>query len=664
MAGFAGDAAVEVGFTPAESVWHSRRPQEDLPGGASGQSIAGFGSVDGAGLTQYPALTALRFIAALLVFLFHFPPQIGFLEVLADEGHVGVGVFFVLSGFLITLRYADPVARGEVRLGEYFLRRAARILPLYYVVFFASLALGGGEPPLSAALVPELTLTHALFGEAIDQFVIPTSWSLTVEECFYALAPLVFLGVAAARRRHPSRPLAAAAGSLILTSVMLFSLGLAVSLQLDGRGPAFLREPYHIAVHTLFGRFPDFACGSFAALVFISPGGARIRAALARSGPSALLTLAAAALIYVAQMGMHEAGGIEAVRWIQMWRWEALLAPATAGLILSLTSFANPFARFLGREPFVYLGKVSYALYLVQSTTLGKGLFYRVLPHHGYLALAALYVGMTIISVALYELIEEPARRAMLRAFGVERPESEAPSTRSAWSRVAVAAVVAIVIGVQGATWLATASSKSAGPITAEELIASGLRASDRVVVDATGMRWGRDVLLVDIPRRWREGWGNDLRAPRGLFVFLDGAPIPFSRREPAGDGVAAFFRGPRAEHLALRVSTPPYEMIVVRESPFVLVRAHAGRLLGNATGLAALAVLMGLVLGLGLAGLSALTLRGAMTLGLGLLGALAALDAAESIPALVGVECAVVGLLAVRDAWVRRMASRVSSLA
>src|SRR5713101_1249714 len=124
---------------------------------------------------QFAALTSLRFLAALLVFVFHFQPRRGGLKVVIGQGHVGVGIFFVLSGFLITLRYFPDRARGEFRMGEYFLRRAARSLPL--------------------------------FGESLHLFAIPTSWSLTVEECFYALAPLLFLAIAAAQRRAPRRPI-------------------------------------------------------------------------------------------------------------------------------------------------------------------------------------------------------------------------------------------------------------------------------------------------------------------------------------------------------------------------------------------------------------------------------------------------------------------------
>jgi peptidoglycan/LPS O-acetylase OafA/YrhL len=573
-------------------------------------------------LAQYPALTSLRFLAALLVFLFHFPPQGAFWDVVAVEGHVGVNIFFVLSGFLITLRYAGTVARGEMRFGEYFLRRVARILPLYYAVFFLSLALTKADAPSFSALLPELTLTQALFGETIDQLVIPTSWSLTVEECFYALAPLLFLAVAAARRRRPEAPLRAAALVLVATTVVLFAVGALIWTLLDGRGPGFVREPYHVVVHTLFGRFYDFALGAFAALAFAAPSGERLRTFLARPMAGLFATLLAAAGIVVAQWGMHEAGGIESVHWVRMWRWDVLLAPAAALLILSLTAERNPIVRALGREPFVYLGKVSYALYLVQSTPLGKGLLYRVLPHHGYLTLAALYVGMTLMSAAFYELVEEPARKLILRLAGLEKPERAAAPARasSRGVRLATAGVLAFSLAAQCATWAVSSLSRSLGPVTLEELRAAGLRETDHISVSAGDARWGRDVLLVGVPRRWREGWGNDLRAPSGLHVFLEGKPIPFSRREPPGEHVAAFFRGPRAEHLALRVTGVPDELIVARECPIVMTRVHTARLVAAPRETAAVVALFGIVLALGFFGLRTLAPRTSILVALALL--------------------------------------------
>ena len=162
-------------------------------------------------------------------------------------------------------------------------------------------------------------------------------------------------------------------------TVTLFATGIAVCRALDGRGPGFLHRPEEVVLHTLFGRFYDFACGIYAANVFAwwkwpwRSAPARRRAGIAG-------TLGATLLILASMAAMHEAGGIEGDHWAAAWTWELLLAPATALLILSLTEGNNPIARCLGIRPLVYLGKVSYALYLIQLTPLGKGLFYKLLP--------------------------------------------------------------------------------------------------------------------------------------------------------------------------------------------------------------------------------------------------------------------------------------------
>jgi len=561
-------------------------------------------SVNTSKTAQFPALTSLRFLAALLVFVFHFQPRSGVLEVVIGQGHVGVGIFFVLSGFLITLRYFPDRARGDLRIGEYFLRRAARILPLYYTVFILSRYLSGENLSLADRL-PEWTLTQALFGESLHLFVMPTSWSLTVEECFYALAPLVFLAIVVVQRRFPRRPLLMAAGVLIGLTVLLFATGAAIWTLLDGRGPAFLREPEKVAIHTLFGRFYDFAAGAFAALLFASPASERWRRVLGRPFIGLLVTCGAAALIVTAQWGMHDAGGIDGPRWIRAWSWDLLLPPAAAVLVLSLTSPGNPIARVLGVAPLVYLGKVSYALYLVQLTPLGKGLFYRVLPRNDDTALLALYLGITAVSAILYELVEEPARHLILRTAGLERsaPRAVAPTL----ARLGAAAALAVSIASQAATWAVASVSESLGPVTLSELREAGVGGRDLITAPVEALSTGRHgVLVVGLPRAWREGWGDDLHAPSRLRVFVDGAPLPFFRREPARHGEAAFFRRPRAAMLSVRPSGTPAEIVVVRESLVVAIGVHLARLLRAPLEVLAVAGLFVAVLAL-----AAIALRG-----------------------------------------------------
>ena len=608
---------------------------------------------------QFAALTSLRFLAALLVFVYHFQPRSGVLKVVIGQGHVGVGLFFVLSGFLITLRYFPDQARGEFRLGEYFLRRAARILPLYYTVFILSQYLASGSLSFADRL-PEWTLTQALFGESLHLFVIPTSWSLTVEECFYATAPLVFLAIAAAQRRAPRRPTLAAAAVLIGLTVFLFAAGATIWTLLDGRGPGFLRDPEKVALHTLFGRFYDFACGAFAALLFASPASTRWRRVLGRPFPALLATCSAAALIVTAQWGMQEAGGLDGPRWAWAWSWDLMLPLAAASLVISLTFAANPLARILSVSPFVYLGKVSYALYLVQLTPIGKGLFYRVLPRTDDVALLALYLGITAVSAILYELVEEPARRLILRTGGLER--SSPGRTAPTLVRLGAAAALALSLASQSATWAVASVSESLGPVTLAEVRAAGVRARDLMTLPAEALSTGRGgVLQVGLPRAWREGWGDDLHAPSRLRVFADGAPLPFFRREPAGRGEVAFFRRPQAAMLSVRTASGPAEIVVVRESPLVSANVQLTRLLSLPHEAAAVAALFAAVLLLGTIALGGrlLSPRVMVAAALGALVLWRALELYDRPwgPVLLTAECAAVMLVAIRAASSRRFA-------
>ena len=608
---------------------------------------------------QFAALTSLRFLAALLVFIYHFQPRSGVLKVVIGQGHVGVGIFFVLSGFLITLRYFPDQARGEFRVGEYFLRRAARILPLYYAVFILSQYLASGGLSF-ADRVPEWTLTQALFGESLHLFVIPTSWSLTVEECFYALAPLVFLAIAAAQRRTPRRPMLAAAAVLIGLTVVLFAAGATIWTILDGRGPGFLRDPEKVALHTLFGRFYDFAVGAFAALLFASPSSQRWRRILGRPIPALLATSGAVALIVTAQWGMYDAGGIDGPRWAWAWSWDLLLPLAAASLVVSLTSSGNPAARLLSLSPFVYLGKVSYALYLVQLTPIGKGLFYRVLPRTDDLALLALYAGITAVSAILYELVEEPARRLILRTGGLA--QTSPPRMAPALARLGAAAALALSLASQSATWAVASVSGSLGPVTLDEVRAAGVSARDLMYLPAEKLSTGPGgVLLVGLPRAWREGWGDDLHAPSRLRVFADGAPLPFFRREPAGRGEVAFFRRPRAAMLSVRAASAPAELVVVRESPLISANVQLTRLLSIPLEAVAVAALFAgvLVLGTIALGARALSPRVMVAAALGALVLWRALELYDRPwgPVLLVAECAAVMFVAIRAASSRRFA-------
>jgi peptidoglycan/LPS O-acetylase OafA/YrhL len=524
-------------------------------------------SPEGSG--DLPALTSLRFLAAAAVFLFHFPPAAMSwpIAVVAGQGHVGVTVFFVLSGFLITVRYADALFR-TVTLREYFTKRAARILPLYWTVLATSLVVGGA-PAFARGTLPEWLLLQGFLSRSIDGLAVPTSWTLTLEECFYAFAPLVFLSLR--RARVP------AVLVLLGWTAAFLACGLALHAVVDPERFGFLGSMQELFRHTFFGRFVDFALGVAGGRLYLSGAVARLWARPRGGLAASALGLLGLALVFAGQAGMALAGGLGTDRWARAWPFNLLVGAGALVLVLALTASASPLARSLSVPPLVYLGRVSYALYLVQLTPLGKGLLYRLVPPDAPAFGLLLYAGMTAVSALLYELVEEPGRRLVLRLLGrgrAEAPRTAAARRAPAWAFVSV---TLLLVCVQVAAWAEAHASARRGLPTIDESRRAALSLSDRIVtVSADGLpaRVVDDAVVrrVPIPDRWMIGSGDDRRAPPSLLVYADGAPVPFDRRaeEVAHEPTGAHFRGPRATFVDVRTprGEEPGRLTLVRRDP------------------------------------------------------------------------------------------------
>ena len=175
-----------------------------------------------------PDLEGFRGIAILLVLLCHarLPG--------AEAGFIGVDVFFVLSGFLITGLLVDETQRtGRIRLGAFYARRARRILPAAIVVLastllVAQLVLSPLDLPRVAddALAASLSLANVRFALDATNYFAPDAaspvlhfWSLGVEEQFYLLWPVLLL--LAARARRPRLAITVLIGVILAGSFLL-----------------------------------------------------------------------------------------------------------------------------------------------------------------------------------------------------------------------------------------------------------------------------------------------------------------------------------------------------------------------------------------------------------------------------------------------------------
>ncbi|MET4076463.1 acyltransferase [Hymenobacter sp. UYCo722] len=359
-------------------------------------------------LTYFPALTGLRAVAAGLVLVHHFnpltPERFGWrLHSLAAETHIGVTVFFVLSGFLISYRYLGRP--GALR--TYFANRFARIYPLYFLLTtltFGLLHYTEHQPFSVSEYLLNITFLRGLFAQYVYTG-IAQGWSLTVEEMFYVLAPLAFWLVR--RSGH-------------------WLWGLPLGLSALGVGLVLLSRPHpwhgffgsfdFLFQFTYLGRAVEFFTG--VGLAYGLRRASRLRAprGLTYAGLAGLLlSLAALSWLHgpaVGALGIFTPAG--------MGINNVLLPLVGIGpLLWGLVGEETAISRLLSSSPLQLLGKSSYAFYLIHMGVLQR-LLREGLGNYG-LTLLALYS----LSILLYWAVEEPLNhwlRQKLRA--VEAPAS------------------------------------------------------------------------------------------------------------------------------------------------------------------------------------------------------------------------------------------------
>jgi peptidoglycan/LPS O-acetylase OafA/YrhL len=331
-------------------------------------------------------------------------------------GFVGVDVFFVLSGFLITsLLYDELVTTGRIDLGAFWTRRARRLLPAALAMIVAVLAARPLFAPDSVTGLRGDAIAAALWSSnwrwalgGTDYFAhggtpspLQHTWSLAVEEQFYVVWPLLLLACGAVKRRRLlTLSLAGAAASVLATYILAGAASPGrVYFGTDTRAQELLAGA---ALAALLAPTWRWRGGAPRARRSPQPAGRRpLPLLLSVSGLAALAVVAATA---DGAPGEFRHGLL------------LLAALATAALLAGVVlDSGQPVARFLSTGPLVAIGRISYGLYLwhwpVYLALDGErsGL-------HGYW-LAALRVAVTgVLAGASFVLIERPAQRVRVRA--------------------------------------------------------------------------------------------------------------------------------------------------------------------------------------------------------------------------------------------------------
>ncbi|HEY0249738.1 MAG TPA: acyltransferase family protein [Gryllotalpicola sp.] len=383
----------------------------------------------------------------------------------AGGGYVGVDVFFVVSGFLITGQLLGRLeSTGRIGFADFYARRARRILPASFTVL-ALTVLGVllFVPPtlrvqaMTDAVAVALYLPNYVFAvRGTDYLANPTPsvfqhyWSLGIEEQFYLLWPaLLLLAWLVFRRRRSG--VAVGLGALAAASLVL--------------GIVLTRSDQPWAFFALWSRAWELGAGGLLALAAplvarrLPPAVARVLGWAGLAGIVAACTLFGAGTVF----------------------------PGTAALLPMLATVAviaagsvpvrGGVGALLGLPPFQFLGLISYSLYLVhwpleQLPQAAVG-YDRPLPLPITLGLAALAVP---IAWAMYRWIENPARHAALLSRG--RPRRTLLTALGGSAVLAAGACLALVVtaGVEPHANRTVADTAPTVPLQATSFVPSNLK--------------------------------------------------------------------------------------------------------------------------------------------------------------------------------------------
>jgi peptidoglycan/LPS O-acetylase OafA/YrhL len=332
-----------------------------------------------------PALDGLRALAVGAVVLFHTSPA-------AHGGFVGVDVFFVISGFLITtLLLAEAGRTGRIDLRAFWVRRALRLLPALLVMVALTVPLMLTTLRDTVLLPPELAVLASLFyvanwaNVAVDVGTGPLThtWSLSIEEQYYLLWPVVLAAVLARGRRAALvRWLALATVLVVVSRVLIWETSHAGWL-----------------FYATTSRADGLLLGTLLAVVLTRVPAGRLLAGRWSEAAAWLGLAGLAVCVAVLQPfgGATYAGGLFVVGLCTLLVVHHV-AVSDSGLLV----------RLLSLRPLVVVGTVSYGIYLFHFPV-----FQAVQhAHPPWLVQHVLELSLTaLLTVASYLLVERPALR-------------------------------------------------------------------------------------------------------------------------------------------------------------------------------------------------------------------------------------------------------------
>lgn len=375
-----------------------------------------------------PDIDGLRAIAVLSVILFHIDKH------LLPGGFIGVDIFFVISGYLISKNILQDIERGCFSIVDFYRRRVKRIAPvMLLVVLLSTIAAQLVLLPEDAKRVADsalwsllssanvyfwLNLDTSYFATASGELPLLHLWSLGIEEQFYIVWPLLLM---LAYRRSRAKT--------------LFTLMSIAALASFGFGEMWFARDARFTYYMLPARAGELLFGALVALAVLRRVELRVPHGLV--GP-----LAGVGVILIA-------GSFALITENRLFPGLLTVPPALGTVFLILAGHCatdNPVSRMLAIRPLVWVGLVSYSAYLWHWPLLA---FYRYgHAEIGPVAGSALIVLTFVLAWLSYRLVEIPTRASLASAWRIFGLQYIVPA-----GGIALLALLAIQVNGYGLRW-------------------------------------------------------------------------------------------------------------------------------------------------------------------------------------------------------------------
>jgi peptidoglycan/LPS O-acetylase OafA/YrhL len=340
-----------------------------------------------------PEIDGLRAIAILLVLFFHAGLN------LFPAGFIGVDIFFVISGFLITTTIHDALQNNQFSLLDFYSRRLWRMQPIVIclLVFSTILTLVYYLPDdfvqyAKSARKTSLFISNVFFGNVTSDYFAPNSkqlpllhtWSLSIEWQCYLILPFVIYLLQRFFAKETTIKV------LYLSTLIFFILSL------------YLSHDYPAKTYYLFGsRVFEFLIGS---CIAIRSASSRLRI----TGQPILCLIALTSILYIATLSHIHAGFPN--------YYALIVCLATGILIASGESPSQPLiTRLLATKPMVFIGLISYSLYIWHWPVFAWMRYLDIEETMPVLMTA--FTMIFIISCLSWRFIEKPTRKLHTTKF-------------------------------------------------------------------------------------------------------------------------------------------------------------------------------------------------------------------------------------------------------